>query len=171
MTRQRLREGSIRWETNLSLESFALKLVKKSEMLSFTEKVKSINVQAPEKVKIYIDRILKKEIKYFEDKFKIKINFIADPKLIIPEYKMNLLDKNKKIINKIENINKVEILDVEIDKKIKESKNLKKGKNSKKTFSKKIKKSAEKGPEKNVEKKIKKKTPRTLWVRRKKKAA
>ena len=40
MTRQRLREGSIKWETNLSLESFALKLVKKSEMLSFTDKVK-----------------------------------------------------------------------------------------------------------------------------------
>ena len=40
MTRQRLREGSIKWETNLSLESFALKIVKKSEMLSFTDKVK-----------------------------------------------------------------------------------------------------------------------------------
>ncbi len=59
MTRQRLREGSIIWETNLSLESFALKLVKKSEMLSFEEKVKSVSVQIPEKVKIYIDKILK----------------------------------------------------------------------------------------------------------------
>merc|ERR1712127_300836 len=78
MTRQRLREGSIKWETNLSLESFALKLVKKSEMLSFTDKVKSINVQVPSKVKIYIDKILKKEIKYFESKFKVKINFLAD---------------------------------------------------------------------------------------------
>ena len=30
LTRQGLREGSIKWETNLSLESFALKIVKKT---------------------------------------------------------------------------------------------------------------------------------------------
>ena len=116
MTRQRLREGSITWETNLSMESFALKIVKKTEMLSFTDKVKIINVQIPEKVKIYIDKILKKEIKYFQDKFKIKIKFSADPQLIIPEYVINLLDKNKKIINKNENIKKIEGL-LDVDKK------------------------------------------------------
>ena len=163
MTRQRLREGSIRWETNLSLESFALKLVKKSEMLSFTEKVKSVSVQVPEKVKIYIDEILKKEINYFEDKFKIKISFFAGPQLIIPEYSINLLDKNKKTINKIENINKIEIFEKETVQKIKVKKDLKKSKISKKLPVEKKKK--------NIEKKEKKKSPRTLWVRRKKKAA
>ena len=29
MTRQRLREGSIKWETNLSVESFSQKIIKK----------------------------------------------------------------------------------------------------------------------------------------------
>ena len=29
MTRQRLREGSIKWETQLSLESFSQKIIKK----------------------------------------------------------------------------------------------------------------------------------------------
>ena len=96
MTRQRLREGSIKWETNLSLESFALKIVKKSEMLSFTDKVKIVNVQVPEKVKFYIDDILKKEIKYFKNKFKIDIKFIANAQFVIPEYSIVLLDKNKK---------------------------------------------------------------------------
>ena len=163
MTRQRLREGSIRWETNLSLESFALKLVKKSEMLSFTDKVKSINVKVPEKVKIYINKILKKEINYFEDKFKIKISFIADPQLIIPEYSINLLDKNKKTINKIENTNNIEESPQEEKETIKGAKNHKKIKNNKKSFLDKKKK--------NPEKKDKKKSPRTLWVRRKKKAA
>merc|ERR1712167_80892 len=38
MTRQRLREGSINWETNLSLSSFSQKIVKKIEMLAFTNK-------------------------------------------------------------------------------------------------------------------------------------
>ena len=163
MTRQRLREGSIKWETNLSLESFALKLVKKSELLSFTEKVKSVNVKAPEKVKIYIEKILKKEINYFEEKFKIKIIFLADPQLIIPEYSINLLDKNKKIINKVKNINKINEFEIKIKESVKEIKNPKKGKVGKKT-------SAEK-KDKGTEKKVKKKSLRTLWVRRKKKAA
>jgi ribonuclease E len=163
MTRQRLREGSIKWETNLSLESFALKLVKKSEMLSFTDKVKSVDVQVPEKVKVYIEKVLKKEIKYFDEKFKIKINFLADLQLIIPEYSINLLDKNKKVINKIENINKINSLEEnikEISKEIKVSKD-----------NKKVKKSLSVKKKKNTEKNIKKKAPRTLWVRRKKKAA
>jgi ribonuclease E len=163
MTRQRLREGSIKWETNLSLESFALKLVKKSEMLSFTDKVKSVNVQVPEKVKIYIEKILKKEIVYFEAKFKVKINFLADPELIIPEYCINLLEKNKKLINKVENTNKIESPEKEIQVDIKKTKGLDKNKKTKKILPGKTKK--------NIEKKSKKKSPRTLWVRRKKKAA
>ena len=161
MTRQRLREGSIVWETNLSLESFSLKIVKKTEMLSFTDKVKSINVKIPEKAKLYIEKILKKEIEYFQKKFKISINFLAAPQLIIPEYSISLLDKNKKIINKIENVNKIEGLEGII--KIKEVKKPKEEKKTSKTISTKTKKIATK--------KIKKKVPRTLWVRRKKKAA
>jgi len=163
MTRQRLREGSIIWETNLSLESFALKIVKKAEMLAFADKVKSISVQVPEKVKIYIEKILNKEIKYFEDKFKIKIIFFADPQLIIPEYSINLLDKNKKTINKIENINKIEIVEKDTQKIIEKTKKTKKNIDNKKSLPDKKKK--------EVSKKSKKKSPRTLWVRRKKKAA
>ena len=132
-------------------------------MLSFADKVKNINVQIPEKVKIYIEKILTKEIKYFEDKFKIKINFLADPQLIIPEYSINLLDKNKKTINKIENINKIEGLEKKVKIKEKEVKISSTEKKSKKSLSEKIKK--------NTDTKSKKKTPRTLWVRRKKKAA
>jgi ribonuclease E len=160
MTRQRLREGSIKWETNLSLESFSLKVVKKSEMLSFTDKVKALDVKIPEKVKIYIDEILKKELKYFETKFKIKINFIADPKLIIPEYSINLLDKNNKTINKVENINKIDGL---IESNFVKENTLEAKKQSKKNNK----------DQSNKENKgtKKKKSLRTLWVRRKKKAA
>ena len=41
MTRQRLREGSIKWETQLSLGSFSQKILKKIQLLAFTEKVKN----------------------------------------------------------------------------------------------------------------------------------
>ena len=163
MTRQRLRESSIKWETVLSLESFALKIVKKSEMLSFTDKVNIINVRIPEKVKLYIDKILKKEIKYFEDKFKISINFFADPQLIIPEYSISLLNKKKLILNKVENINKIEGFENKTQVIKKETKISKPDKKNKKSFSEKKIKTA------NT--KEKKKLPKTLWVKRKKKAA
>jgi ribonuclease E len=163
MTRQRLREGSIKWETNLSLESFALKIVKKSEMLSFTDKVKNVDVKIPEKVKLYIDDILKKEIKYFKEKFKIDIKFFADPRLIIPEYSISILDKSKKIISKVENININQSQIAEINFEAKKKKVKKESKKTNKTVSEKRKKI---GP-----KKIKKKLPRTLWIRRKKKKA
>ena len=165
MTRQRLREGSIKWETNLSLESFALKIVKKSEMLSFTEKVKSVNVKITEKVKLYIDNVLGEEIKYFKDKFKVDINFTGHPQFIIPEYSIILLDKSKKIINKVENINLIQVnekkSEVKTDSKKKKVKKVDKKNN--KISSEKIKKLDTK--------KSKKKVLRTLWVRRKTKAA
>ena len=165
MTRQRLREGSIKWETNLSLESFALKVVKKSEMLSFTDKVKSVNVQIPGKVKLYIDDVLKKEIKYYKEKFKIEIKFIADPQFIIPEYSISLLDKNKKIINKIENINLLQAIESKS-----ESNFVSKKKKIKKEDKKPNKANSEKTKKLDA-KKNKKKVLRTLWIRRKKKAA
>ena len=40
MTRQRLREGSIKWETQLSLSSFSQKILKKIQYLAFSNKVR-----------------------------------------------------------------------------------------------------------------------------------
>ena len=73
MTRQRLREGSIKWETNLSVESFSQKIIKKVESLAFTEKVKTINAYLPEKIITYIDSFLVEEVLYFQKKYAIKI--------------------------------------------------------------------------------------------------
>jgi ribonuclease E len=156
MTRQRLREGSIKWETILSLDSFAQKIIKKIELFAFTNKVKIIKAHIPEKVKLYMESKLSKEIEYFEKKYSFKINFLADAKLIIPEYKIELFNKSKKIINTIENIEKIR--EIEDNSKIKEK--LKKNKPEKIIDLKKIKKT------KIIKKKTK--TLRTLWVRRKK---
>jgi len=157
MTRQRLREGFIRWETTLSIESFALKIIKKIEMLAFTDKVKYINANVPEKIKLYIDSLLKNEIEYFEKKYSFSISFIADPELIVPEYKITLINKSKKIINKIENINKIEGLKVEIKNK------------QTKTTNKLIESKVKVKVKDKVKKKKKKNELRTLWTRRKKK--
>ena len=164
MTRQRLREGSVKWETNLSMESFSQKIIKKIEMLAFTNKTKIIVAHVPEKIKLYIDTILKKEIEYFQKKFNYKIEFIADPELIIPEYKINLLNKSKKLVNKIEVLNKIEGL-VSATSNSVEKKDIKKSDN-------KIVKIAKNKKIEKVKKSLvkkKSKSPRTLWMRKKKK--
>ena len=108
MTRQRLRESSVRWNMTLSLDSFALKIIKKSEELAFSNKAKIININVPQKVKTYIEKNLIKEINHFKVKYKLEFNIISDNALVIPEYKIDLLNKNKKIIKKIENIETIE---------------------------------------------------------------
>jgi ribonuclease E len=151
MTRQRLREGSIKWETQLSLESFSQKILKKIQYLAFTDKVKIIKSYVPEKVKIFIEKNLLEEMQYFQKKYLFKIEILSDQKLIIPEYKIDLLNKSKKIINSIENINKISETRKVKKQEIKGTKEIKKTK-------------------KEIKKKKTKKSPRTLWVRKKKKS-
>jgi ribonuclease E len=154
MTRQRLREGSIKWETQLTLSSFSQKILKKIQYLAFTEKVKIINAYVPEKVKIYIEKNLLEELKYYQKKYLFEVKILSNDKFFIPEYKIELLNKSKKLINSIENINKI----IEIKKIEKKSVKEKKERN------KPILKSQEKTKKAKVKKKI-----RTLWIRRKKK--
>jgi len=153
MTRQRLREGSIKWETQLSLSSFSQKILKKIQHLAFTDKVKIINAYVPEKVKIFIEKNLLDELKYFQKKYSYEVKILSNDQFIIPEYKINLLNKSKKTINNFENINAVQIKKTKSiiikDKKIK-SKELTKTKDKLKKI--------------KAKKKI-----RTLWVRRKRK--
>ncbi len=153
MTRQRLREGSIKWETQLSLSSFSQKILKKIQYLAFTEKVKIINSYIPEKVKLFIENNLLDELKYFQKKYSFEVKIFSDEKLVIPEYKIDLLNKSKKKINSIENINTV-LISKKLEKKIIKEKKI-------------IHKETEKSKDK-VKKVKKKKKVRTLWVRRKK---
>jgi ribonuclease E len=152
MTRQRLREGSIKWETQLSLESFSQKIIKKIQHLAFTDKVKIIKTYVPEKIKLFIEKNLIEELKYFQKKYSFKVEILSGLHLIIPEYKIDLLNKSKKIINTIENINAISEVKKIPEKKVKVKKDTKKIIAKKDTKKKKIKKIL-----------------RTLWVRRKKK--
>ena len=150
MTRQRLRNGSIKWETHLSLESFSQKIVKNIELLAFNNKTKIIKTYVPEKIKSYIENTFSKEIDYFQKKFSFKIEIISDADLILPEYKIELFNKSKKFIDKFENLKHID--NRKNNKEIKKiSLNLKLSKKNQKK-------------EKISGKKTK---PKTLWVRRK----
>jgi ribonuclease E len=154
MTRQRLREGSIKWETQLSLSSFSQKILKKIQHLAFTDKVKIIHSYVPQKVKIFIEKNFLDELKYFQKKYSFEVKILSDDQFVIPEYKIDLLTKSKKLVNAIENIDQITV----INNVKKSSVKLKKVKTSE------INKSTEKSKKNKSKKKI-----RTLWIRRKKK--
>ena len=76
MTRQRLRESYVKWKMVLSIDSFALKIIKKGEELAFSNKAKIININVPTKVKAFIDENLSKEVKHFKQKYKLEFNVL-----------------------------------------------------------------------------------------------
>ena len=151
MSRQRLRESSIKWEITLSMNSFASKIIKLAEEQSIINKAKIINIFHCERVNKFILDKFKDEIKFCERKYKIKIELITDNTLIIPEYKIKLMNKSKKIIKNLE---------YKINEKITQSnsnekqKSLNKNKFNRKIFSKKFKKFNYKKKNKFVRKQI-----------------
>jgi len=102
MSRQRLRESSIKWEMVLSINSFASKVIRLAEEQAIINKAKIINIFVCEKVNKFLLDKFKDEIKYCEKKYKIKIELIVDNALIIPEYKIKLMNKSKKVIKNLE---------------------------------------------------------------------
>ena len=137
--------------------SFFSKNSKKIELLAFNNKIKIIKAFVPDKVKLYINSSLSKELNYFQKKYSFKIDLIEEAQLIIPEYKIELLNKSKKIIDKIINVKEIKSFKPTMVKS--DNKSQKIDKKNQKVVTKSLK-------EKSFLKKIKK--PRTLWVRKKK---
>jgi len=110
MSRQRLRESAVKWNVTLTNESFALKLLKTVELKSIINKSKHVKVNVCDKINNFIKENFSEDIKYFENKNKIKIEFVDDNSLIIPDYKIDFQNKSKKTIEKIESLSKLENL-------------------------------------------------------------
>ena len=78
------------------------------------------------------------DLKYFENKNKIKIKILSDNTLVIPEYIINLQNKSKKTLEKIENFIQLKKINEIIYKdKIDKTKNIKKNSFKRKKFYKK----------------------------------
>ena len=110
MSRQRLRESAVKWKITLTNESFALKLLKTVELKSIINKSKHVKINVCDKINNFIKENFTEDIKYFENKNKIKIEFVDDNSLIIPDYKIDFQNKSKKTIEKIESLSKLENL-------------------------------------------------------------
>ena len=107
MSRQRLRESSVKWKINLTDESFALKLLKLVELKAVLTKAKFIELKVCEKISDFLKENFIDDLNYYEKKNKIKIDIITDNKLIIPEYIINFKNKSKKTLELVEHFEKV----------------------------------------------------------------
>ena len=125
MSRQRLRESSVRWEINLTTESYSLKLLKMIELKSISNKAKEIKALVPPKILEFINENFLDDVKYFEKKNKLKISFSEESSYNLTDHSIVFLSKSKKVIEKSEVITKL--------KKIEINKNENKNINSKKT--------------------------------------
>ena len=137
MSRQRLRESAVKWKVTLTDESFAMKILKLVEVKAVLTKAKFVELKICEKISDFMKENFIDDLKYFENKNKIKIDIIADNSLIIPEYIIDLQNKTKKTIETVNYIEKLKNLE-EQKKEFKSSESvIKKKPYKKKTFFKK----------------------------------
>ena len=87
-----------------------MKIIKLLEINAVDNKAKIIDINICKQINDYINKHLSENIKYIEKKNKIKVNFKIDNTLIIPDYKIELKNKSKKIITTIEEISKLEYI-------------------------------------------------------------
>jgi len=127
MSRQRLRESAVKWKVALTDESFAMKVLKLVEVKSVLSKAKFVELKICEKISDFMKENFIDDLKYFEEKNKIKIDIISDNSLIIPDYIINLQNKTKKTIETIEYVEKLKNL----EEQKKESKSIEISKNKK----------------------------------------
>ena len=104
MSRQRLRESIIKWEINLSKETFALKLLKLIELKSLENKSKIIKMYANQRITSFIQESYIDDLKYFQNKNQIEINIFDDNLLGFSDYKLEFYSRTNKVIDKIEKI-------------------------------------------------------------------
>ena len=137
MSRQRLRESSIKWEINLSKETFALKLLKLIELKSLENKSKIIKMYANQRITSFIQESYIDDLKYFQNKNQIEINIFDDNLLGFSDYKLEFYSRTNKVIDKIEKISQFKKYIPEKEKKDKKFVNKKKDIKKKKFYKKK----------------------------------
>tara|TARA_B100000674_G_scaffold460143_1_gene437949 strand:- start:879 stop:2642 length:1764 start_codon:yes stop_codon:yes gene_type:complete len=131
MSRQRLRESNVKWSIRLTSDSMALKILKTLEIKSIENNAKVVDLTSSVKICNYIHENFSESIEYFQKKNKIKINISSNLEYNNQEYLLEFKSKTKKILNKIENVEK--LIKKTEDKHIESKMKTKKKKKFKKT--------------------------------------
>ena len=112
MSRQRLRESSVKWQMKLSKDSFSLKIIKLLELKTIENKSKIILLSLNKNIKSFIEENFSENLNYFKKKNKLELNIEIDNNLDISEYIIQFKSKSGKVLEKIESIsefNKIEV--------------------------------------------------------------
>ena len=112
MSRQRLRESSVKWNLKLSNETFALKIIKLVELKTLEHKAKIIKIHINEKISNFIKENYMDDFKYFKNKNKTEINLFENNSLSLDDYEIEFLSKTNKLIEKIQKISSLKKLKV-----------------------------------------------------------
>ena len=144
MSRQRLRESNVKWHMKLTDETFVLKILKIIEIKSLEHNAKLVELTINDKIEKHIIDHYKEVVKYFEKKHKAKIEINTNNNLNLEDYIIEFKSKTKKVLDKIEKVEKLEAIKIETTTKEKVAKNkirknFKKRKFGKKFYKKKIK--------------------------------
>ena len=139
MSRQRLRESSVKWNLKLSNETFVLKIIKLIELKTLENSAKIIKINLNEKINNFIKDNYMDDFDYFKNKNKVEINLFNNNSLGLDDYEVEFLSKTNKVIEKLEKISNLQKLEISKPEAKNYSINKKKFK-KKKFFKKKIKK-------------------------------
>ena len=120
MSRQRLRESSVRWQIKLTKESFSLKTLKLLELKTIENKSKKILLNINDNIKNYMEENFIENINYFKKKNKVDLIIQENTSFDISEYIIEFKSKSGKLLEKIENISELKKVDL--------SKNIESGK-------------------------------------------
>ena len=121
MSRQRLRESSVKWATKLTKDSFALKILKLLELKSLENKAKKIFLFLNNNILNLLNENFLENLNYFKKKNKIDLNLETNNELDITEYIIEFKSKTNKLLDKIENISsnkKINSIDKTSDNKV-----------------------------------------------------
>ena len=114
MSRQRLRESNVKWHMKLTDETFVLKILKLIEIKSLEHNAKLVELSINDKIEKYISDNYQEVVKYFEKKHKAKINLHNDNNLNLEDYIIEFKSKTKKVLDKIEKVENLEVIKKEI---------------------------------------------------------
>ena len=128
----------------LTDETFVLKILKLIEIKSLEHNAKLVELTINDKIENHINDNYLDVVKYFEKKYKAKIELINNNNLNLEDYIIEFKSKTKKVLDKVEKVERLEAIktDNKQEEKVKQSKSrkiFKKRKFRKKFYKKKTK--------------------------------
>ena len=113
MSRQRLRESNVKWHMKLTDETFVLKILKLIEIKSLENNAKLVELVINDKIEKHIKDHYQEVVRYFEKKNKAKVDINTNNDLNLEDYIIEFKSKTKKVLDKIEKVERLEVLKID----------------------------------------------------------